>query len=173
MEPFPEMVIKPMKIQVSHLESLPITARAEIPTAWLDEMKHMNVMWYTHLFSHATVGFFDRVGMSREYFLTKLAGSFALEAHIKYFAEVHAGWNVTLRTRFLGRSAKRFHFMHFLSIDEDDVLSATGEMVSTHVDLRVRRSSPFPPEIAAAYDALLGEHRQLAWEAPVCGSMGP
>ena len=161
------------RISTDDLHFLPITGQAEIPASYLDEMGHMNVMWYTHLFSHATVGFFDRVGMTRDYFLTTQAGSFALEAHIKYFAEVHAGRNVTLRTRFLGRSAKRLHFMHFLSIDEDDVLSATGEMVSTHVDLRVRRSSPFPPEIAAAYDALLAEHRQLAWEAPVCGSMGP
>ena len=32
-------------------------------------------------------------------------------------------------SRALGRSAKRLHFMHFLVIDDGDILSATGEYI--------------------------------------------
>ena len=39
-----------------------------------------------------------------------------------------------------------------MTIDELDALAATAEVVSTHVDMRVRRSSPFAPEVAAAID---------------------
>jgi acyl-CoA thioester hydrolase len=151
---------------------LPITAQAEIPTSYLDEMGHMNVMWYTHLFSRAVWGLFNLIGFDADYMQTHHAGSFALELHVRYLAEVKAGQHVTLRTRALGRTAKRIHYLHFLSIDEfDGKLSATGEIVSAHVDMNVRRQAPFPESIAAKFDELLEAHRQLKWEAPIVGTM--
>jgi acyl-CoA thioester hydrolase len=156
-----------------NFETLPITYRAAIPESYLDEMGHMNVMWYTHLFSEATGGFFDLFGMNRQYFETNNAGSFALEVHVRYRAEVRAGQQVHVRTRALGRSARRYHFMHFLILDHTDALSSTGEFVGTHVDMATRRSSPMPPAIAEAFDRLLAEHAGLPWEAPVCGIMKP
>ena len=155
-----------------NLLELPITARAEIPTSYLDEMGHMNVMWYTHLFSRAVWGLFDLIGFTHEYMQTNQAGSFALELHVRYLAEVKAGQHVTLRTRALARTPKRIHYQHFMTIDEhDDVLSATGEIVSAHVDMNVRRQSPFPPALADAFDRLLTQHTALTWPAPVCGTM--
>src|SRR5438067_12161131 len=123
------------------LDDLPITYRATIPPDYLDEMGHMNVMWYTHLFGCATMGLFERIGLTREYFEAHHAGSFALEHHVRYLAEVRVGQHVTLRTRALGRSAKRMHFMHFM-VHDDGRLAATGEFIGTHVDMKVRRSSP-------------------------------
>lgn len=155
-----------------NLLDLPITAQAEIPTSYLDEMGHMNVMWYTHLFSRAVWGLFQRIGFTHDYMPANHAGSFALELHVRYLVEVRAGQHVTLRTRALNRTPKRIHYMHFLTIDDrDGVLSATGEITSAHVDMNIRRQSPFPESIAAAFDELLTAHRALAWEAPVCGTM--
>jgi acyl-CoA thioester hydrolase len=155
------------------LTSLPITHRAVIPDAYLDEMGHMNVMWYTHLFSLGAWGLFQLVGLSREYFQINAAGSFALAQHFKYLNEVRVGQHVTVRSRVLGRSAKRWHTIHFMTIDELDVLAATSEGVQTHVDMTLRRSSPMPPAIADAIDRLLAAHTKLAWDAPVCGVLKP
>lgn len=155
------------------LNALPITYRASIPESYLDEMGHMNVMWYTHLFSQAMGGIFGAIGLTRAYFEANRAGSFALEAHIRYLREVRAGMNVTVRTRLVGRSAKRFHILHFLVIDEGNVPAATGEFVGTHIDMTVRRSSPFPESITATYDRILAEHSALEWEPPLCGVMKP
>jgi acyl-CoA thioester hydrolase len=155
-----------------NLADLPITAQAEIPESYLDQMGHVNVMWYTHLFSRAVWGLFNLIGFTEEYMKANGAGSFALELHVRYLREIHAGRSVTLRTRALGRSAKRIHYMHFLSIDDqEDALSSIGEIVSAHVNLNVRRQSPFPESIAEKYDKLLAEHQALSWEAPVCGTM--
>ena len=153
------------------LSALPVTHRAVIPESYLDAMGHMNVMWYTRLFSLGAWGLFQTVGLTRAYFETNRAGSFALEQHFRYLKEVRVGQNVTIRSRVLGRSAKRWHLIHFMTIDELDALAATAEDVHTHVDLTVRRSSPMPPEVAAAIDRLLAEHTQLDWAAPVCGAM--
>ena len=155
------------------LTPLPVTHRAAIPEAYLDEMGHMNVMWYTHLFSQAAWGLFQMVGLTEAYFAANRAGSFALAQHFRYLKEVRAGQHVTLRSRVLGRSAKRWHTIHFMTIDGLDALVATGEAVSTHVDLTVRRSSPMPPAVTAAIDRLLAEHARLGWDAPVCGAMQP
>ena len=161
------------RVTPTDLLALPITAQAEIPESYLDQMGHVNVMWYTHLFSRAVWGLFNLIGFTEEYMKANGAGSFALELHVRYLREIHAGRHVTLRTRALARSAKRIHYMHFISIDEQDgALSAIGEIVSAHVDLNIRRQSPFPESIAAKFDALLEAHQALSWEAPVCGTMG-
>jgi acyl-CoA thioesterase FadM len=153
------------------LTTLPITHRALIPESYLDEMGHMNVMWYTHLFSYGAWGLFQMVGMTEDYFQKNNAGSFALEQHFKYLKEVRVGQHVTIRSRVVGRSAKRWHLVHFMIIDELDVLAAIAECVHTHVDMTVRRSSPMPPTITDAIDRLLAEHTKLTWAAPVCGTM--
>src|SRR4051812_22801694 len=101
-------------MDITALQALPVTQRALIPESYLDEMGHMNVMWYTHLFSNATGGIFDRIGLTDVYCEANRAGAFALEQHIRYLKEVRAGDRVTVRTRLLGRTAKRMHFMHFL-----------------------------------------------------------
>jgi acyl-CoA thioester hydrolase len=153
--------------------SLPVTHRAAIPDAYLDVMGHMNVMWYTHLFSRAAWELFQMVGMTPAYFAAHRAGTFALAQHFRYLKEVRVGQHVTLRSRVLGRSAKRWHTMHFMSIDELDSLAATAEVVSTHVDMTERRSSPMPPAVTDAIDRLLAEHAALGWDAPVCGALKP
>jgi acyl-CoA thioester hydrolase len=155
------------------LTPLPVTHRAVIPDAYMDEMGHMNVMWYTHLFSEAAWGLFQLVGMTRDYFEARRAGTFALAQHFRYLKEVRVGQHVTLRGRVLGRTAKRWHTIHFMTIDELDALAATAESVSTHVDMRVRRSSPMPPAVTDAIDRLLADHSCLDWDAPVCGAMEP
>jgi acyl-CoA thioesterase FadM len=158
---------------VAALDALPLTHRAVVPEAYLDEMGHMNVMWYTHLFSAATGGLWGLVGLTRAYFEANRAGTFALECHVRYLSEVRAGQAVALRTRVLGRTAKRVHFMSFMVKEDGPVLAATSEFVAAHVDLRVRRTSPFPAHIADAVDRLAAEHAAFGWPAPVCGVMHP
>lgn len=153
------------------LTALPITHRAIIPEAYLDEMGHMNVMWYTHLFSMGAWGLFQLVGLNLDYFEANHAGSFALAQHFRYLKEVRLGQQVTIRSGVLGRSAKRWHSIHFMIIDELGVLAATSEGVSTHVDMRVRRSSPMPSAVCDAIDRLLAEHKSLLVDAPVCGAI--
>ena len=79
------------------LTPLPITHRATIPDAYLDEMGHMNVMWYTHLFSQGAWSLFQTVGLTRDYFQANHAGSFALAQHFRYIKEVRIGQHVTIR----------------------------------------------------------------------------
>src|SRR5262249_25121576 len=120
------------------LSALPIMHRTEIPEDYIDAMGHMNVMWYTHLFAKATIALFHQVGMDREYFQSGQGGTFALKQFFSYLVEVRFGEEVAIRSRVLGRSAKRLHVMHFMTKGSPEVLTTTNEFLCTHVDLKVR-----------------------------------
>ena len=155
------------------LSALPITHKTVIPEDYIDLMGHMNVMWYTHLFGKATGSIFQQVGLNRDYFEANHAGTFALKQLFTYLVEVRLGEEITIRTRVLGRSLKRLHVMHFMSKGEPEVLASTNEFLAAHVDMTIRRTSPFPPTIAAAIDRLAAEHAALGWLPPVSGAMVP
>jgi acyl-CoA thioester hydrolase len=154
-----------------NLALLPITFEATIPESYLDSMGHMNVMWYTCLFGQATGGLFKLVGMDRDYFQAHHTGSFALAQHFSYRKEVRVGEQVTLRSRLLGRSAKKFHILHFMTKADGRILAATGEFLGAHIDMTTRRTAPFAPHIAENFDRLIAEHSALGWDAQVCGAM--
>ncbi len=162
-----------MKLSALDLSALPITFQAAIPDSYRDEMGHMNVMWYTHLFSNAFELYAEAFGFTPAYMQANQMGSFALETHVRYLNEVRIGQHVTIRSRVLGRSEKRMHFMHFMTIDETEALAATQEHVGAHIDMRIRRMAPWSPEIAARLDRLIAEHDKIPWPAPVCGVMKP
>ena len=155
------------------LSTLPITHEATILAKYLDDMGHMNVMWYTHLFDTAVYTLFEIIGLNLDYMKANDAGGFALETHVRYLSEVRVGHRVEVRTRLLGRSQKRFHLMNFMTNATKGDLAATFEVLGAHIDMSIRRMATFPPEIAERLDELLAEHQSLEWEAPVCGVMKP
>jgi len=155
------------------LSGLPITLEQQIPEEYRDEMGHMNVMWYTYLFSWAFMKLGDHFGFNADYFRERQMGSFALETHVRYLAEVHIGSHVTIRSRALGRSAKRLHFMHFMTNDDTGALAATQEHIGAHIDMSIRRMADLPENIATGFDRLVAEHNRLGSPAPVCGVMKP
>ena len=151
--------------------TLPITHQQTIPEEYLDFLRHMNIMYYTHLIDVANFNFYDRIEFGKKYHTESGNGSFALEEYTRYLAEVRAGESLTIRTRMLGVGHKTFHLIHFIIKDEGQVLAATTEMLSIHIDMGTRLSSPLPDEIAHRFQAYLRDHEKLSWPAPVSGSM--
>ena len=161
------------KIGLAELEDLPITNGQEIPEEYRDVFGHMNVMWYARLFGYSSEKFGRLYGFDAAYCLANQIGSFALEAHLRYLSEVCIGHHITIRSRALGRSEKRIHYMHFMTIDETSGLAATAEFITAHVDMGTRRMAPMPVDVCARFDEVLARQNQLPWDPPVCGSMKP
>ena len=152
---------------------LPVTFEASIPEEYLDDMGHMNVMWYTHLFDKGVYGAFELIGLNLEYMRANHSGGFALESHIRYLREVRMGDKVTIYSRFIARTQRRFHLMNFMQNDSNDDVAATFEVVGAHIDMSIRRMSSFPTIVADKLDHLITEHSSLDWDAPLCGVMKP
>lgn len=156
-------------VTVEQIRALPLYYRGTIPAEYLDTMGHMNVRWYMALYDEATWHLFEALGMTVDYFQTDHAGAFALRHFINYFNEIRAEETVAVHTRLIGRTDKRFHYMHFIVNETSRRVASSIEAMGTHADLKQRRSAPFPPFIAKAIDAHLARDRLLEWDAPVCG----
>ena len=156
-------------VAINKLEEISLYHRETIPSDYLDIMGHMNIRWYMSLYDKATWNLFASHGLDEEYFRERHAGAFALKHFINYFAEVRAGQTVAIRNRLLGRSDRRFHFMHFMINETTKQLASTIEALGTHADLKIRRAAPMPPEITDKFDTQLAKDQQLDWAAPVSG----
>ena len=150
---------------------LPRLHQATIPEDYLDAMGHMNVMWYTHLFTLGMVNLWGQIGIDKNYVDQNRAGTFALEKHVRYLTELRVGEEASVYVRLLSRTEKLFHVVQFMVNDSQQRLASIMETVGAHVNLESRQSAPFPEDIAAAYDELLAAHSTLDWSPPLCGAM--
>jgi acyl-CoA thioester hydrolase len=145
--------------------------RLTIPEQYRDRMGHMNMRYYLELYDEAGIYLFDQIGLTEAHYQHNHSGGFDLEHHLHYLNEVHIGHSVALYARLLERSTKRLHYLLFMVNEDRQNLASIFECVNSYADLQVRKTAPYPPEAAAAIDAMLLPHQALGWPAPVCGSM--
>lgn len=160
-------------VTLDQVQQLDCFYQTEIEMSQIDVMGHLNVRHYVGIFDESTFAFFSAFGMDQAYYDSGNNGAFALEMHIRYLAEVRLGETVSVYSRFLGRTAKRIHFMHFMVNETRPNIAATLESVGSHANTAVRRTSPFPDHIARNIDQILVAHQKLTWDAPICGVMNP
>jgi acyl-CoA thioester hydrolase len=158
---------------VEQISRLPVTMRDVVRPEWIDVMGHMNVVWYTHVFSNAVGGLLQMLGTTREDYLSGRIGNAALEGHVRYLRELHVGDPLRIHSRLLAISEKRLHSIHFLIDEADERLAATSEGVGAYFDLKARRMVPMPPDVAERARRILAEHAAVGWAAPVTGAMAP
>jgi acyl-CoA thioester hydrolase len=127
------------------------------------------------------LGIYDRagwplmllLGIDEQRFATERKGFFDLEHHIWYLAEMHVGDVVSAHTRFLGRTAKRFHGLMFIVNVTRGSLASVLEFVTSGADLGTRRTAPVPQDVALRLQHLIDAHERLTWPAPRCGVIAP
>jgi acyl-CoA thioesterase FadM len=59
----------------------------------------------------------------------------------------------------------------FMVDETRDTLSAIFECINAFADLKVRKTAPFPPEIATKIEAGVAASAALDWPPPVCSVM--
>lgn len=156
---------------LSEIRQLERAYELTIPGDFLDENSHMNVQYYLQIVERGLGCVFENVGLGELYAAAETYGNFALEQHIRYLAEILVDDRVSVHIRLLELTAKRCHFMGFLVNETRNQLAAVVELVMMNVDMRQRRGAPFPAAAYAQLQAMLAAHRQLSWQAPVCGVM--
>jgi acyl-CoA thioesterase FadM len=164
--------MKPTPIPLEKIEALePVCLRATVPEAYRDSNGHMNVRWYVALFDDAGDTLHDWMGLTAQYHAAYGTGTFDLEYHVNFISEVLPGEDVAIYVRLVGYSEKRLHYVMFLVNVTRGRLSATLECINAFADLRVRRTAPWPPEVAAKLAAAVAADHQLDWTPPLCGAM--
>lgn len=164
--------MKPPQISLERITALePASLRVAIPGSWADANGHMNMRWYVALFDDAGDELHERMGLTPAFHEAHRTGTVDLEHHTHFLNEVMPGDTVAVYSRLVARSAKRVHYLMFLVNETRGKLAAIFECMNAFLDLTVRRTVPFPPEIAVRIDRWLEHDTALDWPPPVSGAM--
>ncbi len=135
--------------------------REVVRPEWIDYNSHMNVAYYLVVFDHATDDFLDYIGLDRSYRERRGATTFAVECHVTYQREITEGEPLRTTTQLLGFDEKRIHLFQMMSHADQDILVATCEWLSLHVDANKRHVAPMAPEILARLTEIDKAHQGL------------
>ena len=135
--------------------------RDRVRHEWIDYNGHMNVAYYVLAFDYATDAFFDYLGIGRAYKQSADRSTFAVEMNVSYIRELHEGDPLTFRTWLLGCDAKRLHYYHEMCHEPEGWLAAGCELMSLHIDMSARRTTPFPDDIKVRLDKVATAHAAI------------
>jgi acyl-CoA thioester hydrolase len=113
---------------------------------WIDSNGHMNLAYYVVVFDLATDKLYATLGIGDAYRDATGNSCFTAETHTVYEREMRLGERLRVHTWLLGSDAKRLHYFHELFHTDSGERSAVQELMALHIDMRVRRVSPFPEE---------------------------
>ena len=111
---------------------------------WIDYNGHMNVAFYVLAFDLALDVVYRRMGIGEPYRAKTNHTTFSLESHTHWLREMRLDNPMRFTTRLLDWDAKRLHIYMEMFHAEQNYLASTYEMVTMHINLGERRSTPFP-----------------------------
>lgn len=132
-------------------ESGPFTVRPE----WIDGNGHLNLAYYILLFDEATDALWQSLGLGDAFRATGF-GTFAVETHTLYRAELIEHEAVSIGSIVLGADGKRLHVAHEMRRVRDGVVSAQQELLYLCVNLGTRRAAAWPEPMTATLTSRLG-----------------
>ncbi len=128
---------------------------------WIDDNNHMNVAYYVLAFDYATDALFNFLGLSRAYKDAHNVSTFAVDMNVSYLRELRLGEPLKIQTRMLDCSDKALHYFHEMYHGTEGYLSAKNEVLSVHMDMKIRRIAPMANEIIEWAEQVRGAHGSL------------
>jgi acyl-CoA thioester hydrolase len=110
-------------------------------------MGHMNVMWYAGKFDEACWQLLAMLGLERSRFARDGTGMAAVEQHIQYKRELHAGDAVTIQSALLEVKDKSVRMLHKMVHDASGEVAATTVVVGIHIDASLRKAIRLPEDV--------------------------
>jgi acyl-CoA thioester hydrolase len=132
-----------------------------IEDQWIDYNGHFNMAYYNVLFDRAGDEAFEVIGLGANYVKKTNCSFFTLEAHVTYLRELHADDSVRVEIQFLDHDEKRIHYVEQMRHAKDGWLAGMSELIVIHVDMNLRKSTSFPPDVLANIKAMREAHACL------------
>jgi acyl-CoA thioester hydrolase len=134
----------------------------QIEPQWIDYNGHLNMAYYNVMFDRAIDELWVQFGIGPTYMKERHGSTFTAECHVRYLREIHLGDPVQVSILLVGADEKRLHTFEELRHAGEGWLSATSENMTIHIDMKTRRTAPFPPDIRARIEAIANAHRAIA-----------
>jgi acyl-CoA thioester hydrolase len=129
---------------------------------WIDSNGHMNLAYYVVVFDLATDALYKALNIGDAYREASGNSCFTAETHTLYEREVHLGDKLLVRSWLLGADIKRLHYFHEMFHVESGERSAVQELMALHIDMGLRRVSPYPAKQYADLQRAVQEFAPLA-----------
>jgi acyl-CoA thioester hydrolase len=143
------------------MHALLTTWTGEIAHEWVDYNGHMRDAYYLLLFSFASDGLMDLIGLDAAGREASGHTFYSLETHLNYLREVKEGAGVEVRTQILGLDAKRVDVYHGMYLQGTDTLLAANEQMLINIDTAGPHSTPFSAAVRDKLAALAAAHLGL------------
>ena len=124
-----------------------ITYRGTVYPWQCDHMGHMNVMWYAGRFDEASWQLLSMMGLTAARFREECVGMAAVEQHVRYLHELHAGDPITVRSAILELGTTSIRLMHEMRNDATGDTAATSAIVAVYIDATMRKARPLPTDV--------------------------
>lgn len=137
--------------------------RGVVLPEWIDVNDHMNVAYYVLAFDQAVDALWETFGITYNHINVTSSSTFAVECHITWQKELALDEPFVITSQLLGYDDKRIHqFMRIIHA-EHNYVAATAEWMNLHVDLNVRKVSPWPAAILDQIAAFAERQEDWAW----------
>jgi acyl-CoA thioester hydrolase len=133
----------------------------QIEPQWIDYNGHLNMAYYNVMFDRAIDELWLVLGIGPAYKKARNNSTFTAECHVRYLREIHLGDPVQVSVFLLGADEKRLHLFEELRHATEGWLSATSETMTVHIDMGLRKTAPFPPDVRTTIDAIARAHASL------------
>lgn len=135
-----------------------ITWSGEVLSEWTDYNGHLRDAFYLLIFSYATDGFMEHIGLGEAERKGSGHSLFTLECHLNFLHEVHQGTRVAVHTRVLACDHKRVQLYHSLHTEAETSALAASEQMLLNVTLDGPKAAPFQDTVGARLADLARQH---------------
>jgi acyl-CoA thioester hydrolase len=118
--------------------------------------------YYNVMFDRAIDELWLVLGIGPSYKKSRNGSTFTAECHVRYLREIHLGDPVQVSVYLIAADDKRLHTFEELRHASEGWLSATSENMTLHIDMRERKTAPFPSDVRATIDAVARAHAMVS-----------
>ena len=150
-----------------------ILPEQEVLNEWLDYNGHMNVAYYTLAFDKSLDIFLeDLLGIGESHAYKNNQGPFVVQAHYHYLNEMRLNEKFHVRLFVVDCDKNKMHLcMEIYSLFQEKVI-AVVEQVLINVNLKLRKSEPYPPWAFETLIKLKNTHKNASLPSAFGKSIG-
>ena len=134
---------------------------------WIDSNGHLNLAYYVVMFDHATDALYEALDIGQAYRERTGNSCFTAETHTIYERELRLGEKVRITSHLLAVDAKRMLYFHEMFHAEQGHRCAAQELIALHVDLRIRKTAPWPAAVLETLQGVVRARGDTPWPAGV------
>jgi acyl-CoA thioester hydrolase len=138
------------------------TLKTPVIKEWIDYNGHLNDANYLVIFTKASDGLQDYLGLTLEHIKNTGETLFTVESHLAYIQEIGLGETVTVTTQVLETDNKRVRIFHRMFNDDNELL-ATVEMLFLCYNLQAKKVANFSAMMAQSLAKIEADQAQIPW----------